>query len=227
MVSTKEHANDWPRFDPMTTEQRILRGTRISAQRAESLRRDFDFPEDCDMVGLLAWAQGFLPVVRSTKSLTPAERRDTFELLRDHVGAALKLLAITEVRKALINPDGDPSVLFDVEKINRGLGMVGLYENILTCLEHFAAGQAVIYSGLTTRGRQRQTISVLRLVCAKTFLTIWQNHKGDPRGDRKSMSKFYNFMERAFDVIGHGLTGDEIRVVQRKLRQARDLPRKT
>ncbi len=217
MMSTKEHANDWPPFEPMPTEIRKQRGVRINAQCAESLRCDFGFPEDCDMAGLLAWPQSFLSSDRSTKSLTPSERRDTFSSLRDHVAAARKLLVITEVRTALLSSGFDPSVLFDETEINRGTEGIQLFEEILTCLEHFAACQEAVYTQLTTRGRQTQSVSVLRLVCAKTFLTIWQNHKGDPRSDRQATGRFYEFMGRAFAVIDHELGDDESRVVQRKL----------
>ncbi len=217
MTSTKEHASDWPRIEPMPAKTRQAYRIRIDAQRAESLRREFDFPEDCDMAGLLAWPQSFLSFIRTAKPLTPAERRDMFASLRDHVAGARKLLAITEVRTVLLSSGFDPSVLFDVTEINRGLEGIQGFEDMLTCLELFASGQATLFSMLTTRGRQTQPVSVLRLVCAKTFLTIWQNHKGDPRSDRKATGRFYEFMGRAFAVIGHELEDDELRVVQRKL----------
>ena len=54
MMSTKEHANNWPRTEPMSRERRERPGVHINAHWAESLRFDFGFPEDCDMVGLFA-----------------------------------------------------------------------------------------------------------------------------------------------------------------------------
>jgi hypothetical protein len=200
-------------------------GVRINAQLAESLRTDFGFPDCCDMAVLLAWPQSFLSSARSGEHLTPAGMRDTFASLRDHVVAVQKLMAVTDVRTALMNPFGDMDMLFNAERTKDCLGMVNLYEDILSCLEHFAAGQEELYAQLTTRGRQPQPRSAVRLVCAKTLLNIWQHYRGDPRGNRQAIGSFYQFMQRAFSIIGDELTDDETRVVLRKLRQVWDNPK--
>lgn len=229
MESTKEHENyqaraalsEWPRIEPMPAETRQSYKIRIDAHRAEAMRRDFGFPDDCDMAGLLAWPQSFLSFKHTRDHvLTPAERRDTFSKIVEHITELKGLLGLVEVEIAFISPRGDPETLGDLEHIRSALDVFKFIKFNLCLLEDFAAGQARVYSALTTKGRQLQPETGVRLICAMTLLNIWQNHKGDPRGNHKTIARFYEFMAQAFGAIGPELTGDEMRVVQRKLRKA-------
>jgi len=224
MTPTKEHANDWPLIEPMPAKTRQAYRIRIDSQRAESLQNDFGFPDDCDMAGLLAWPQSYLSFNRThDKVLTLAELRDTFSKMSAHIIELKELCGLVEVRTAFIHPWGGREALCDLEQTRSKIAVFDFIRDNLCLLEDFSVIQYQHYSKLTRKGTQPQLITVIRLLCAKELLTIWQNYKGDPRCDRRAKVLFYGFMERAFDVIGHGLTGDEIRVVQRKLRQVWDL----